>query len=93
MTPDQIFAAQRIGASILESIEEAGKLGAPSGVLYAALQTAGCTLNQYQSILATMTNRGFVVDDEHCLTITSLGKAFLKSLKDVIAKKEKTCHM
>lgn len=89
MTREQILAAQRIGAVVLETIQDAGELGAPSGVIYAALQTQGCTLNQYQSLLAPLVSRGFVVNDDHSLTMTSAGKAFLPKLKASIANQEK----
>lgn len=54
MNSAQIHAAQTIGLVVLESIQEAGVLGAPAGILYAALQHKGCTLNQFQSLMANV---------------------------------------
>ncbi len=86
MTIDQIRAAQRIGLAVLESIQAAGELGAPSGVLYAALQQTGCSLSQFQSLMAPLEGRGFVTQENHCFTITKAGEAFINQLRSVLAQ-------
>lgn len=88
MTKDQIIAAQKIGLAILEVIEEAGELGAPSGPMYAALNANGCSLSQYQSLMETLQRRGFVNLQDHCYTLTPAGKTFMVDLKRTLAKVE-----
>lgn len=84
MTPEQIKAAQRIGLIVLEAIRDAGPMGAPSGVLYAALMGQGCTLSQYQSLMAPLERRGYVLLEDHCYTLTSTGQAFITQLKQTV---------
>jgi len=85
MTTEQIKTAQTIGLAVLESIESAGELGAPSGVIYAGLMSQGCTLSQYTSLMAPLERRGFVCLDGDCYTITQQGKDFMGRLKAAIA--------
>lgn len=47
-----------IGDVIIESVQAAGPLGAPSGILYAALMTHGCTLDQYEGIMSGLVSAG-----------------------------------
>lgn len=47
-----------IADSIIESVKAAGKGGAPGGVIYAALMQQGCTLNQYESLMAGLVRAG-----------------------------------
>lgn len=84
MTPEQIKAAQRIGLIVLEVIRDAGSMGAPSGVLYAALMSHGCTLSQYQSLMAPLERRGFVRLDADCYTLTDAGAGFLAQLQRAV---------
>jgi hypothetical protein len=84
MTIEQIRAAQKIGLSVLEAIEEAGELGAPSGVIYAALMTKGCSLPQYQSLMAPLESRGFVTLSDDCYTLNSSGRAFIQQLRKTL---------
>jgi hypothetical protein len=80
LTTSQIAAAQRIGLHILDAIDEAGELGAPSGVMYAALMAQGCSLQQYQSIMAPLERRGFVTVDGDCYFMTAAGREFKEKL-------------
>ncbi len=58
MTPEQlhdlsrIAALQQIAKAITDTVKEAGPLGAPGGTLYAALMTCGCSLHQFEQIMA-----------------------------------------
>lgn len=82
MSNQQIVAAQRIGMTLLEAIKESSPLGAPSGILYAGLMTAGCTKNQYDSFIDTLTSNAFIEQTEDfCLHITTKGKEFLVKLQ------------
>lgn len=84
MNPSQIAAAQRIGLVVLESIQEAGNLGAPAGVLYAALASQGCTLNQFQSLMAPLEAKGFVTRESDCYTLSDAGAQFIGKLRRVV---------
>ena len=86
MTVEEIAGAQRIGCAVLKAIEELGELGAPSGVLYAALMANGCTFNQFESLMAPLMLRGYVELDSDCYTITQQGKVFLARLQTVVGK-------
>lgn len=82
MNQSQIEAAQRIGKIVLETISESEPLGAPSGVIYAGLMTAGCTKSQYDSLIGSMSKHAFVtMEENHCLHITENGKTFLSVLQ------------
>lgn len=52
-------------------------LPAPSGTLYAALMGQGCTLDQYNQILAALTGEGLVRQHGQMLEATPEGKSFL----------------
>lgn len=85
MTPEQITLAQKLGLAVLESIQEAGALGAPSGVLYAAMQHHGCQLSQYQSLMAPLEQRGYVNLEHDCYTITGSGVGLITNLRRTLA--------
>jgi predicted transcriptional regulator len=81
MNEHQIQAAQRIGLALLESIEESGELGAPAGILYAAMMAQGCSLNQFESLMAPVERRGYVTRSMDCYTITPSGSEFISKLR------------
>jgi hypothetical protein len=49
---EQIKALRAIGNAIIDSVQAHGALGAPAGTLYATLMTYGCTLEQFNQIMA-----------------------------------------
>lgn len=84
MNNEQIRTIQRIGLAVLETIQEAGELGAPGGVLYATLMTQGCTLNQFQTLMAPLERQGYVAHEADCYTITPQGETFIGKLRTVL---------
>ena len=68
MTQTQIQTLRTIGKAILESVRAAGVLGAPGGIMYAALMAQGCTLNQFQQIMSGMVNAGVLEQHGDCYT-------------------------
>ena len=61
MNPEQaVQAVRQIATIIEETAGEAGPLGAPSGVVYAALMSVGISLDMYQAILDRMVQAGRV---------------------------------
>jgi hypothetical protein len=57
-TPGVIEKIRMIADIIVESVREAGELGASSGIVYAALNAHGCTLSQYQSFISALVRSG-----------------------------------
>jgi hypothetical protein len=52
---DQVITAIRAAANVIEeTAREAGPIGAPSGLVYAALSAQGMTLDTYTQILGAM---------------------------------------
>ena len=76
MTHAQAVALRRIGKVIIEACDAAGGMGAPGGVMYAALMGQGCTLNQFQQIMAGLENAGMVARDGECYIATDKGRTF-----------------
>lgn len=66
MTKNQIQALQNIAKGIIESASDS--IGAPSGVVYAALMAQGASLSQFNSIMDTLTRKGFLTHDIDCHT-------------------------
>lgn len=63
MTPQQIAALRFVANAITDTVKEAGPLGAPGGVIYAALSAQGCTLTQYQGIMGGLVRAGILKQD------------------------------
>lgn len=73
---------ERLGIAVLEAVELAGTHGAPSGVMFAAMQAHGATLQQFQSFMKTLTGNGLLtLDDQHCYHSTESGITFLRKLQ------------
>lgn len=88
MNNTQIQLLQRIGLGVLEAVEAGEDTGAPGGVLYAAMQAHGASLNQYSSIMDALTGKGFLtLDVNHCYHLTANGIAFKKTLHVVVDKR------
>ena len=59
-TTEQISALRDIADAIVEAVKSVGPMGAPGGVIYAALMASGCTLAQYESIMSAMVRSGIL---------------------------------
>jgi hypothetical protein len=68
-TDAQIRAIRLAADLIVEAAQEAGPLGAPSGVIYAALMGAGMTLDTYNAILGALQQAGRVRVENHCVHV------------------------
>ena len=51
-------AIRAIADAIVESVAEAGSMGAPSGIVYAALNSFGVNLETYQRFISALVNAG-----------------------------------
>jgi hypothetical protein len=67
MTPEQHKALQLAVSIILECADEAGPMGAPSGVVYAALNAHGMTLLTYNSIIQSLVALKHIEVRNHCI--------------------------
>lgn len=56
---------------ILDAAEEAGPLGAPSGVIYAALSAHGMRLQPYQQIVDALVRAGKIIVEHDCIKLSS----------------------
>lgn len=44
--------------AIIESVKAGGSMGAPGGILYAALMAHGCTLDQFNQLMTILVRSG-----------------------------------
>lgn len=64
---------------ILETVADMGAEGAPSGVMYAAMQSR-VSLQEYQSVLGIALQGGLVEQTAHLVTITEKGRAIVAKI-------------
>ncbi|HEU0198565.1 MAG TPA: hypothetical protein VFQ88_15305 [Nevskiaceae bacterium] len=57
---EQLRALRRISVAVVEAVDEAGPLGAPGGVLYAAMMQYGSTLQQFESLMGGLVKNGYL---------------------------------
>lgn len=70
MTTQQMQALGRVCQAILETIR-CSPDGAPGGHLYAALMAHGCTLIQFESIMAGLVQAGAITKRGECYHATT----------------------
>ena len=58
MTIEQARALRAVADAIIEAVDLAGPMGAPAGVMYAALMASGITLPQFEQIMAGLCGAG-----------------------------------
>lgn len=80
MSPTQLHALATASLGIIEAVEAAGDVGAPGGVLYAAMQAHGASLNQFQGLMRTLTNPGYLTLVGDCYHSTSKTQALKAKL-------------
>jgi len=66
MTPEQAQALRQIADAIVQTVQESGSVGAPGGVMYAALMAHGCTLNQFEQIMGVLVRVGKLTKRGDC---------------------------
>lgn len=76
-----VLAAQAAALLIMKSIRDAGELGLPSGHLYVALASKGCSLERYEGMLRSLVNTGMVKRQDECLYITAAGTKAIERLE------------
>jgi len=85
-------AVQTIYLGILEAIEAGGTQGAPGGIIYAALQHAGATQDNYDELLGSLTSLGFATLEGECYRLTARGVAFMALLRRRLAQGDAAQH-
>ncbi len=65
-----LSALRFISVAIIEACAAAGHTGVPGGILYAALASKGCTLEQFTGIMSGLVNAGFLRKDGDCYFAT-----------------------
>ena len=63
----QSAALRLVVTLVYETVAEQGDAGAPAGVVFAALQTQGCCLSQYQSIEQSLVELGLLTKQNDVL--------------------------
>jgi hypothetical protein len=69
-TEAKIIAALKLAIDcIIEAAKIAGPVGAPSGVVYAALSEHGMTLTVYEQIVDYLVKSGKIKVEYHCIKL------------------------
>ena len=68
-TVQQIEIMRKILAAVLDTIK-AEPMGAPAGIIYAALSGFGCSMDQYNQIIGALKAAGKVREENHLLFTT-----------------------
>lgn len=66
MTADQLKALSLIVHAVVDTVKQAGPLGAPGGVMYAALMAQGCALSQFESLMGGLVRAGKIQKRGEC---------------------------
>ena len=77
MNMQQAKLLRTIAAGFIEACEAAGELGAPGGILYAAMMQQGCTLQQFEGITSGLVKAGMVEKRGECYHATNKGRQFV----------------
>lgn len=61
----QRLAVMVLANAVVDAVRGAGSMGAPAGTLYAALMAHGCTLAQFESLMAGLVRVGRLTQAGH----------------------------
>lgn len=67
ITREDVANAIQLVKAVADTIREAGEQGCPSGPLYAALNSKGIGIDNYNRIIATLKGAGVVEEKNHLL--------------------------
>jgi hypothetical protein len=65
LTPRQIAAIRAVCDAIVDAVKAAGPMGAPGGIIYAALMAHGVDLAQYEQFMAALVRAGKLTKSGH----------------------------
>lgn len=63
ITQQQAAALRQVVGAVVDTVREVEPHGAPGGVLYAGMMAQGCTLQQFQGIMAGCVRAGWLTKD------------------------------
>ena len=66
LTRVQALKLAAICKAVIETVREAGPMGAPGGHIYAALMAQGASLSQYESLMSALVRSGKLERRGHC---------------------------
>ena len=66
----QTGALRAVCEAVIEAVRVSGPMGAPGGTIYMGLMQVGCSLNQYEQIMAALVQNGFLRRDGECYHLT-----------------------
>jgi len=69
MTIEQIRVLRGVCEAILDAVRAGGAMGAPGGILYAALMASGCSFSQFQSLMGGLCRAGKLRKKGECYFI------------------------
>jgi predicted transcriptional regulator len=72
-------AIKKITLAMLETIDEAGDLGAPGGALYLAMMEVNVDLSSFQIYMSGLVRLGFLTHRHDCYHITDKGQSYIRS--------------
>ncbi len=72
MTTEQIKAVREIAGAIIDTVKASEPIGAPGGVMYAALMAHGCTLQQFEGIMGGLVRANLLRKSGDCYHVASV---------------------
>ncbi len=66
MTHAQATALKQICDAVIDTVKQSGPMGAPGGILYAALMAYGCSLSQFESLMGALVRAGKLTKHGDC---------------------------
>ena len=85
MTLLQYNLLRQVADAVLAAVAAAGSMGAPAGVLYAGMMAQGCTIQQFDGIMAGLVGAGMLTKGGDCYHLTAKGAAWGKVESAVVA--------
>ena len=78
VTPEVMQIVGRTISAVLSAVEAGGAMGAPSGIIYAALSSMGMEFNHYQCMMSTLVEIGLLRLCNNCYFLTDKGREILR---------------
>jgi len=66
MNIQQAQALRQVAKAVIDTVKESGDLGAPGGIMYAAMMAQGCTLEQFEAIMGGLIRAGRLSKSGEC---------------------------
>jgi hypothetical protein len=73
-TPTELRAMLSVIHGVLDAAHAGGPMGAPDGVMYAAMMAQGCTLAQFAQITSATQSAGLITRSGDLIHITDRGR-------------------